>query len=69
MTFEISWPHILGWSKFVSTKLLKALYDLNQVSRVWYAKLKNFLLKHRYVMESVDKILFTLKHGHDFLLI
>jgi hypothetical protein len=28
-----------------------------------------FLLEHGYVMESVDKILFTLKYGSDFLLV
>jgi hypothetical protein len=39
-------------------KLSKALYGL-----------KTFLLEHGYVMESVDKTLFTLNHGTDFLLI
>jgi hypothetical protein len=50
-------------------KLSKALYGLKQASRAWYARLKNFLLEHGYVMESVDKALFTLKHGNDFLLV
>jgi hypothetical protein len=50
-------------------KLSKALYGLKQVSRVWYARLKMFLLEHGYVMESVDKIIFTLKHDTDFLLV
>jgi hypothetical protein len=50
-------------------KLLKALYELKQVSRAWYARLKTFLLEHRYVMGSVDKTLFTLNHDTDFLLI
>jgi hypothetical protein len=36
---------------------------------VWYARLKTFLLEHEYVMGSVDKTLFTLKYGNDFLLI
>jgi hypothetical protein len=35
---------------------------LKQASRAWYARLKIFLLEHGYVMESVDKILFTLNH-------
>jgi hypothetical protein len=35
----------------------------------WYARVKTFLLEHGYVMESVDKIIFTLNHGTDFLLI
>jgi hypothetical protein len=50
-------------------KLSKALYELKQASRVWYARFKTFLLEHEYVMESVDKIIFTLKHDTDFLLI
>jgi hypothetical protein len=50
-------------------KLSKALYRLKQASRAWYAMLKSFLLEHGYVMGSVDKTLFTLKHGNDFLLI
>jgi hypothetical protein len=50
-------------------KLLKALYGLKQVSRAWYARLKSFLLEHGYVIGSVDKTLFTLNHGTDFLLV
>jgi hypothetical protein len=50
-------------------KLSKALYGLKQAPRVWYARLKTFLLEHGYVMGSVDKTLFTLKLGNDFLLI
>jgi hypothetical protein len=50
-------------------KLLKALYGLKQASRTWYARIKIFLLKHGYVMGSVDQTLFTLKHGTDFLLV
>jgi hypothetical protein len=49
--------------------LSKALYEFKQAPRVWYARLKTFLLEHVYVMESVDKIIFTLKHGNDFLLV
>jgi hypothetical protein len=48
-------------------KLSKALYGLKQAPRVWYARLKTFLLDHRYVMMSIDKTIFTLKHGYDFL--
>jgi hypothetical protein len=47
-------------------KLSKALYGLKQALRAWYARLKFFLLEHWYVMGSVDKTLFTLKHGNDF---
>jgi hypothetical protein len=50
-------------------KLLKALYGLKQVPRAWYVRLKTFMLKHGYVMESVDKTLFTLNHGNDFVLV
>jgi hypothetical protein len=50
-------------------KLLKALYGLKQVPRAWYARLKTFLLEHGYIMASVDKILFTLNHDTDFLLV
>jgi hypothetical protein len=39
------------------------------VPRAWYARLKTFLLDHGHVMGSVDKTLFTLKYGNDFLLV
>jgi hypothetical protein len=50
-------------------RLSKSLYGLKQASRAWYARLKFFLLDHGYVMGSVDKTLFTLKHGNDFLFV
>jgi hypothetical protein len=50
-------------------KLSKALYGLKKASQTWYARLKTFLLDHGYVMGSVDKTLFTLKHDNDFLLV
>jgi hypothetical protein len=50
-------------------KLSKALYSLKQASWACYARLKTFLLDHGYVMGSVDKTLFTLNHGTDFLLV
>jgi hypothetical protein len=50
-------------------KLSKMLYGLKQAPRAWYARLKMFLLEHMYVMGSVDKTLFTLNHGTDFLLV
>jgi hypothetical protein len=31
--------------------------------------LRHFLLEHEYVILSVDKILFTLNHGTDFLFV
>jgi hypothetical protein len=50
-------------------KFSKALYGLKQVLRTWHARLKTFLLKHGYVMGTMDKILFTLNDGTDFLLV
>jgi hypothetical protein len=50
-------------------KVSNAFYGLKQALRAWYARLKMFLLEHEYVIGSVDKILFTLNHGTDFLLI
>jgi hypothetical protein len=50
-------------------KLLKDLYWLKQAPQAWYTRLKTFLLDHGYVMGSVDKTLFTLKYGNDFLLV
>jgi hypothetical protein len=34
-----------------------------------HRRLKTFLLEHGYVMESVNKTLFTLNHDTDFLLV
>jgi hypothetical protein len=50
-------------------KFSNALYVLKQALRAWYTRLKTFLLEHGYVMGSVDKTLFTLKVGNDFLLV
>jgi hypothetical protein len=50
-------------------KLSKALYGLKKVLRAWYARLMTFLLEHGYVIRSVDKTLFTLNCGTDFLLV
>jgi hypothetical protein len=50
-------------------KLSKAFYGLKQALRAWYARLKTFLLEHGYVMGCVDKTLFTLNRGTDFLLV
>jgi hypothetical protein len=49
-------------------KLSKALYS-KRLDWAWYARLKDFLLDYGYVMGSVDKTLFTLKHDNDFLLV
>jgi hypothetical protein len=50
-------------------KFSKALYKLKQAPQAYYAWLKTFLLEHEYVMESVDKTIFTLNHVNDFLLV
>ncbi|WVZ75942.1 LOW QUALITY PROTEIN: hypothetical protein U9M48_023954, partial [Paspalum notatum var. saurae] len=50
-------------------KLRKALYDLKQAPRAWYARLKSFLLKSGFVMGSVDKALFLLSRGGDTLIV
>jgi hypothetical protein len=50
-------------------KLSKTLYGFKQAPQVQYARLKTFLLKYGYVMGSVDKTLFILKYGNDFLLV
>ena len=50
-------------------KLHKTLYGLKQAPRTWYARLKTFLLKNRFEMGSVDKTLFLLKLGNNFLLV
>jgi hypothetical protein len=49
-------------------KLSKALYELKQLPRACFARLKTFLLEYGYVMGSIDKTLFTLNHGTSFLL-
>jgi hypothetical protein len=50
-------------------KLSNALYGIKQAPRAWYARLKIFLLEYGYIMESVDKTLFTFNHDTNFLLI
>ncbi|WVZ80415.1 LOW QUALITY PROTEIN: hypothetical protein U9M48_027888 [Paspalum notatum var. saurae] len=46
-------------------KLRNALYGPKQAPRAWYARLKSFPLKSRFVMGSVDKTVFLLSHGGD----
>jgi hypothetical protein len=50
-------------------KLSKTLYGFKQAPQEWYVRLKTILLEHGYVMGSIDKTLFTLKHANDFLLV
>ena len=50
-------------------KLQKALYGLKQAPRAWYDRLKTFLLAQDFKMGCVDKILFLMRSGTDFLLV
>ncbi|WVZ80242.1 hypothetical protein U9M48_027734 [Paspalum notatum var. saurae] len=47
----------------------KALYGLKQAPRAWYERLRKFLVDQGFQMGSVDKTLFLLKHGKDFLIV
>jgi hypothetical protein len=49
-------------------KLSKTLYVLKQVLRVWYARLKTFLLEHGYVMGSVNDFLLVQIYVDDIIL-
>jgi len=51
------------------TNIQKALYGLKQAPRAWYDRLKNFLLAQGFKMGCVDKTLFLMRSGSDFLLV
>jgi hypothetical protein len=50
-------------------RLKRALYGLKQAPRAWYGRLRGFLLSRGFVMGTVDKTLFLLKHGNDLLVV
>ena len=50
-------------------KLQKVLYGLKQAPRAWYDRLKTFLLAQGFKMGRVDKTLFLMRYGTDFLLV
>ncbi|KIF02948.1 hypothetical protein PL81_27075, partial [Streptomyces sp. RSD-27] len=50
-------------------RLKRALYGLKQASRSWYGRLRGFLLSRGFVMGTVDRTLFLLKHGNDLLIV
>jgi hypothetical protein len=50
-------------------RLKRALYGLKQVPRAWYGRLRGFLLRRGFVMGTVDRTLFLLKHGNDLLIV
>ncbi|GJU28900.1 putative ribonuclease H-like domain-containing protein, partial [Tanacetum coccineum] len=49
-------------------KVIKALYDLHQVPKAWYATLSTFLLKSGYRRGTIDKTLFIKKDKNDIIL-
>jgi hypothetical protein len=50
-------------------RLKRALYGLKHAPRAWYGRLRGFLLSRGFVMGTVDKTLFLLKHGNDLLVV
>jgi hypothetical protein len=50
-------------------RLKRALYGLKQAPRAWYGRLRGFLLSRGFMMGTVDKTLFLLKHGNDLLVV
>ncbi|GJR22116.1 putative ribonuclease H-like domain-containing protein [Tanacetum coccineum] len=50
-------------------KVVKALYELHQAPRAWYATLSTFLLKNGYRRGTIDKTLFIKKDKHDIILV
>jgi hypothetical protein len=50
-------------------RLKRALYGLKQAPRAWYGRLRGFLLSREFVMHTVDRTLFLLKHGNDLLIV
>ncbi|GKB00117.1 putative ribonuclease H-like domain-containing protein, partial [Tanacetum coccineum] len=71
------WSHIPPrFSSFVDPKypkklykVLKALYDLHQAPRAWYATLSTFLLNNGYRRGTIDKTLFIKKDNKDIMLV
>jgi hypothetical protein len=50
-------------------KLKRALYGLKQAPRAWYGRLRGFLSSRGFVMGTVDRTLFLLKHENDLLIV
>ncbi|GJT76102.1 putative ribonuclease H-like domain-containing protein [Tanacetum coccineum] len=50
-------------------KVVKALYDLHQAPRAWYATLSTFLLQNGYRRGNIDKTLFIKKDKRDIILV
>jgi hypothetical protein len=49
--------------------LKKALYGLKKTPRVWYERLRDFLLSKGFIMDMVDTTLFTKKIGKDLFVL
>nr|GFC42252.1 hypothetical protein [Tanacetum cinerariifolium] len=50
-------------------KVVKALYDLHQAPKAWYATLSTFLIKSGYRRGIIDKTLFIKKDNTDIMLL
>nr|GFB40280.1 retrovirus-related Pol polyprotein from transposon TNT 1-94 [Tanacetum cinerariifolium] len=50
-------------------KIVKALYELHQAPRAWYATLSTFFLKHGYRRGTIDKTLSLKKKNKDIILV
>ncbi|GJY28103.1 putative ribonuclease H-like domain-containing protein, partial [Tanacetum coccineum] len=50
-------------------KVVKALYDLHQAPKAWYATLSTFLLKNGYRRGTIDKTFFIKKDKNDIMLV
>jgi hypothetical protein len=50
-------------------RLKRALYGLIQAHQAWYGRLRGFLVSRGFVMGTVDRTLFLLKHGKDLLVV
>ncbi|GJV08636.1 retrovirus-related pol polyprotein from transposon TNT 1-94 [Tanacetum coccineum] len=50
-------------------RLKKAIYGLKQAPKVWYDRLKAFLIKHDYTMGMVDSTLFTKKKDSNIIVV
>ncbi|GKC27598.1 retrovirus-related pol polyprotein from transposon TNT 1-94 [Tanacetum coccineum] len=50
-------------------KLKKALYGLKQASKIWYDRLKAFLIKHEYKIGMVDNTLFIKKKSSNLIIV
>ena len=52
-----------------SIKLNKSLYGLKQSGRMWYNRLREYLLKHGYKNDKVCPCIFIKSYGNEFVII